>query len=520
MATLGKNIDTDKYRLRSFVEKLNDLNEVDIHSEPVPLAAVSSILEATTKAVWFKNAGAEHVELVGKVMGNRRRLAAAFNTTETDLVDIFQSRLNNPQPIVEVDSSEAPVQAVIIRGDEVDLTRLPFHPQHQFDGGTYISSGIDFSVDPETGRTNVGCRRLSLRNRREAGTNVTAPSDLRGIYQAAVKRGEALPVNFAIGSHPIDFLAAGMRIPTDENQLISTLRGEPVPMVKGITNDILVPADAEVILEGYLDPKGYCEPEGPFGEYMGYYGPMHMDPIYHVTAITMRHDALFQTVLHGCGAILRQAESANLYALVTENRAITILRAIGINPVQVHSPVSSGECQHLRISIQKTTPDQPRRIFAALFAAMLTLKHIFVVDDDINVVSTEHFEWALATRFQVDRDLMQFPALQGFPMDPSLDGRALATKAGFDLTIPFGQRDRFSWRVCRAPQGKPLQEPRSVLEILASGPKFFVEIMQAAGSNDGRDIALALDELQQQGQLMRGENGEYALREENSEIQW
>ena len=100
--------------------------------------------------------------------------------------------------------------------------------------------------------------RLSLRSRFECGTNVTAPSDLKRIYTAAVSRGERLAVTFTVGAHPLDFVAATMRVPGDELAMIATLRGEPAPVVKSLTNDILVPADAEMTIEGYLDERGYC----------------------------------------------------------------------------------------------------------------------------------------------------------------------------------------------------------------------------------------------------------------------
>ena len=511
------SIDMNKFRLRSFVDKLIDLAEVDIHEEPVSLSDVSKIIEFTPRAVLFKKAGPEQVELIGNVMGKRSRLAAAFNTTEKKLVQEFQSRMDSPQPVIEVKSDEAPVHEIILKDKEADLTMLPFHPQHQFDGGTYLSSGIDYTVDPETGRTNVGCRRLSLRNRYEAGTNVTAPSDLRGIYQASVKRGEKLHVNFAVGSHPIDFMAAGMRIPADEVTLISTLRGEPVPMVKGVTNEVKIPADAEIIIEGYLDERGYCEPEGPFGEYMGYYGPMHMDPVYHVTAITMRRDALHQTVLHGCGKILHRAESVNLMALVLESRARIILKSIAIEPVDVCAKLSTGEGQNLRVSIRKTSPGQAGRVISSLFGALPLLKHIFVVDEDIDVFSDDQFEWALATRFQADKDLIVLSNMLGMPMDPSLGGQPVGSKAGFDMTIPFGKKGELGWVPCAAPDIDPEVQYKTVQQALESGPMFFVNIMDSVGSKDGREVTLELDELRKNGLLTRLQDGEYALCSEETE---
>jgi UbiD family decarboxylase len=206
----------DKYRLRSFVDRLIELGEVDVHHEPLPLTELSYIIEHTHQAVLFKNAGPQRVEIGAKTAGSRKRIAAAFETSEENLYDEYFKRLTNPQPLVEVPSAEAPVHAIRITGKDVDLTKLPFHPQHAFDGSCYLSSAIDYTIDPATGRRNVGCRRLSLRNRYEAGTNITAPSDLKRIYTACVERGEKLPATFTAGAHPLDFFAATTRQSGDE----------------------------------------------------------------------------------------------------------------------------------------------------------------------------------------------------------------------------------------------------------------------------------------------------------------
>jgi UbiD family decarboxylase len=281
-------IDFEKFRLRSFVDRLVDCGDVLVVGTPTDLVDLSSIIEKTTKAVLFKEAGPDRHELVAKSMASRDRLIAAFDSTPARVHDEFLRRLANPKQIVEVPTNEAPVHAVQVTGADVDLTKLPFHPQHEFDGSCYLSSGIDYVVDPQTGRSNVGSRRLSLRNRYQAGTNITAPSDLKRICQATFARGQRLPISFTLGAHPLDFVAATTRLQGDEHNMVATLRGEAAPFVKSLTNDILVPADAEIVVEGYLDERGYCEPEGPFGEYMGYYGAIHLDPVFTCTAITMR----------------------------------------------------------------------------------------------------------------------------------------------------------------------------------------------------------------------------------------
>src|SRR5262249_48450617 len=242
------------------------------------------------------------------------------------------------------------VHQVIRKGADIDLTRLPFHVQHEYDGGTYISSGIDFSADPVTGKTNVGCRRLMLRSRDTMRSNLTDASDLKNIYLGCLKRGEKLPVSFAIGSHPLDYLAATSKIPVDEFGLVATLRGEPVPMVRGVSNGVLAPADAEMIIEGYFDEQGYREFEGPYGEFYGFYGPVHSDRVFHVTAICQRRDVLYQTVLHP-GRHLSRTDSANLGSLHCEVAIWRALRGVRIEPVAINAVPATNGRQHVRVAI-------------------------------------------------------------------------------------------------------------------------------------------------------------------------
>src|SRR5260370_21251823 len=131
-------------------------------------------------------------------------------------------------------------------------------------------------------------------------------------------------MTLTVGAHPLDFFAATTRQGGDELSLIATFRGEPAPVVKSVTNDILVPADAEMTLEGYLDERGYAEPEGPLGGYMGYYGAIHIDPVFHCTAITMRRDALHHSLLHSSARVLDQTDSGVISAMPTEAEAIKI----------------------------------------------------------------------------------------------------------------------------------------------------------------------------------------------------
>src|SRR5690348_9130944 len=511
MLHAATKLNFEKYRLRSFVDRLIELGEVDVHNEPVSLTDLSYIIEHTHKAVLFKNAGPERVELVAKTAGSRRRIAAAFETSEDKLYEEYFKRLTNPQPLLEVPSTEAPVHAVQIVGKAVDLTKLPFHPQHAYDGSCYLSSAIDYVIDPATGRRNVGCRRLSLRNRYEAGTNVTAPSDLKRIYTASVARGEKLPVTFTVGAHPLDFFAATTRQGGDELGLVARFRAEPAPVVKSLTNDILVPADAELILEGYLDERGYAEPEGPYGEYMGYYGAIHMDPVFHCTAITMRTDVLHHTLLHGSASVLDQTDSGNIMAIRTEAEAMRILKASVREPHAVYLRAISGGANTLRVSIKQHAFGEARAAIAALFGGIMRLKHVFVFDDDIDIYDDRQVEWALGTRFQADQDLVILQGMLGMTMDPSLNGRRTGAKAGFDCTKPFGRESEIPLTRSAAKVFSGPARFQTVEQALASAPMFYADIVEAIGSDDGREIACALDDLRQAGRLGRDRDGRYHL---------
>ena len=505
-------VDLNKFRLRRFVEKLNKLGEVDVIEKPTDLSDLATLIEENPRAIWFKDVGPDNLEIVASVNGSRYRLAKAMDVSPDNLVSEYRNRLKNPQPVIEIKNPDAPVQKVVLTGKDADLSRLPFYVQHQLDGSPYISSAIDYTVDPETGTTNVGCRRLSLRNSKEAGTNLTAPSDLKRIYTEACKKGKKLDISFAIGSHPIDYLAAGMRIPADEISLVSTLRGEPLPLVKSISNDIRVPADAEMIVEGYLDERGYIEPDGPYGEYVGFYGPMHQDPVFHVTAITMREDVLHQTLFHGAGLQIHRSESVHLMSVGLEAKALTILENENIDVRDVFVPPSSAEGQHLRVSIAQKHAGDVKKVISALINNMFVTKHVFVVDEDINIRDENHWEWALVSRLQADRDIFTFPERPGMPMDPSLNAGKVGTKAGFDLTLPIKRRGELMLTVATAPKIKSSKRFKSAREAISEGGAMFLsDIIAAVGSKDGREVIMELDEIRQDGKLMRDKDGRYLI---------
>lgn len=501
-------MDFERFRLRRFLESLPEA-ELERVGGPVDLADVAAALEGNARAVWFAAAGG--AELAGNVAASRSRLALALGTEPQKLLGEVMRRLATPQEVVEV--REAPVQQVVQTAD-ADLTGLPVHLQHGFDGAPYISSAMDVTRDPASGLANVGIRRLMLRGRREAGVDLNAPSDLRAIYQAAVQRRERMPIAFAVGSHPADHVAATMRVPGDELGLIARLRGAPLAVVKCVTSDLRVPADAEYILEGTLDERGYVEPEGPYGEFLGYYGALKTNPVFHLTAITRRRDAVFQTSTIS-GRTLARTDTAQLNALRAEVTAWRALESAVREVKAVYATAAAGGAFNMRVALRQRVPGEARNAIAAVLGCLANVKHVFVVDEDVDVYCDEQMEWALATRFQAARDLLVLPGLRAMPLDPSLGGERSSSKAGFDLTLPFGARRGIESMLPEPPRYEG-RRFAGVREALADGPKFFVELMAARGSRDGREIVRELEALRQAGGLSRDDEGRYVHRPSGS----
>jgi 2,5-furandicarboxylate decarboxylase 1 len=517
----GKPFDFDRFRLRTFLNSLRDLkdggtDEIEIRKDPVKLADIAAILEANPKAVLFEKAGAEGYPLVGNALGSRKRMAHAFGVSPRELLPEVLKRLRNKPTFLDVPQGEAPVQQVVMTGDDIDLTKLPIHLQHGLDGGLYISAAMDFAYDKAAGWTNVGLRRLMVRGRKETGIDLLAPSDLRAIFLASLAEKKSLPLSIVVGGHPIDYFAATMRAPIDELGLMASLRGAPLPLVKSITNDIRVPADAEWVIEGYLDVQGYTEAEGPYGEFLGYYGGVKKNPVFRVTAITRRHDAIFQTLSIG-GRTMSRTDTAQLCTLRTE---VLVWRALEVavrEVTAVYASPATGGVYNVRVAMRQRVPGEARNAIAAVFSSLANVKNVFIVDPDIDIFSDEQMEWALGTRFQPDRDMVIQSGFRTLPLDPSLDGAAVGAKAGFDLTFKFGSGSRLEATVPEPPNYTGGRFD-SVRQALTDGPKFFEELMAAVGSDDGGDVVIALEELRNEGILQRdSDRGKYHLAEKRDQ---
>jgi len=263
------------------------------------------------------------------------------------------------------------------------------------------------------------------------------------------------------------------------------------------------------VLEGYLDPRGLVEPEGPYGEYIGYYGMLKRNPVFHLTAITRRRDALFETLTIG-GKFVGRTDTAQLGAAKTEAAVWAALRQAIREPVAVCCTGSSGGMYNVRLSLKQRYPGEVRNAIAAVFCSTADVKHVIVVDEDVDVFSDEQIDWALATRFQADRDLVVASGFRAVPLDPSLAGSRTGAKAGFDCTKPFGAGQSFDF-VVPEPPVLPERPRRSIEAVLAEGPATYLDLMAALGTRDGREILPILEKLYAEGRLARLDDGRYTL---------
>jgi 3-polyprenyl-4-hydroxybenzoate decarboxylase len=169
---------------------------------------------------------------------------------------------------------------------------------------------------------------------------------------------------------------------------------------------------------------------------------------------------------------------------------------------------------NIRIALRQRVAGEARNAISAAFGCLANVKHVFVVDDDIDIFSDEQMDWALATRFQADRDLVVVSGFRTLPLDPSLDGAKTGAKAGFDLTLPLlppGAQRSIEHRIPEAPRFEGKRHP-SVDAALADGPKYFAELMAAIGSRDGREIVRTLEAIRGGGRLVRDDEGRYGLK--------
>ncbi|MBI2764518.1 MAG: UbiD family decarboxylase, partial [Chloroflexi bacterium] len=391
-------------------------------------------------AVLFKHIVGAEMPLLLNLHGTYERLALALGTDIRSLVPGYAAREGNLTPTTLVASEAAPVHEVVLRGDQIDLTTLlPLLLHNELDAGKYITSAATVCRDPSTGRQNLGIFRHQLQGPRQLGFMTNPAHDTSYVLRELRELGKPMEVALVIGHHPALLMAAVSKLAGigGELEVAGGLLGESVEVVQAKTVDLQVPARAEIVIEGIVETDlAMRQDEGPFGEYPRYYTGHGLMPYVQVTAVTLRHDPIYVDVFNA------HHEHSCLGGLPRMGGIYRRVREVMPTVTAVNLPLSGLARNHLYMSLKKRVEGEPKVAACAALTVDSLLKHIFVVDDDIDVFNETAVLQCLTTRFQADRDLIMMPNFLGGHLNPVAYGfdrdskGPMETKLIFDCTKP------------------------------------------------------------------------------------
>jgi 2,5-furandicarboxylate decarboxylase 1 len=439
--------------LRSFLQEVRALGPdfyVELSRPVKPKLEVTVIQQKLTKAGRHAVVSCPRVEgsdipLVTNLFGSYALLGLALgldprSVSKAEVLPEFRRREGSPQAVKEVSKEHAPVKQVVLPGEEVDLDLLPV-PQHaEFDSGKYLTVACTICRDPDTGIPNAGVYRMEVRGKQQVSLMANPVHDFAHIAKRHAELGRKMDVVVAIGHHPAMILGAltkGRGVDLNELEIMGGLLGEPLRVTSAESVDLPVPADAEIILEGVVDPKEIVQ-DGPLGEFTGYYGGKQAAWLIRLTSMAMRQDATYMDLAPGhrehALALILPSEAA-VYDVV--QRAVPSVKA-------VHLPPYAGSLFHLFISIDKHSPGEGKVAGMAGCVAEPNAKFVVVVDKDIDIYDVEDVMWAVATRVGSDRNMTMINEAMGSHLDPTArdengkSGGVLVTKMIVDATLPVG----------------------------------------------------------------------------------
>lgn len=334
----------------------------------------------------------------------------------------------------EVKQNKAPVQEVVLRGEDVDLTKLPVLTTWPEDGGPFITLPLVVTSNLK-GRPNVGMYRLQVFDRNTTGLHIHEHHDGAKNLQAWKESGVSrVPVSAALGADPVTIFSATAPVPPmiDEYLFSGILRGEPVEVVKCLTNDLLVPAHAEIVLEGWCDPEE-TRWEGPFGDHTGYYSLADYFPVFHVEAITMRRDAIYPTTIVG-----RPPMEDCYMAKATERIFLPVVRAMLPEVIDYDLPLEGVFHNCAIFQIKKEFAGQAFRVmnFAWSMGQMMFTKYVIVVDEDVDCHDYSQVAWRCFNNVDPSRDIL----ISKGPLDRldhTSNYESFGFKMGIDATRPI-----------------------------------------------------------------------------------
>ena len=404
--------------LRSYLSTLERNNELRREKKEVnpkfEIAALHMKAQAEKgPALLFENVKGSGMPVLVNLLSSRRRLALAMNLP----VDIGFEPLNAEmekrvsRSIAPEMVDTGPCKEVILEGNKVDLSKYPILTMHEKDAGPYITGGFVVARDPDTGEQNLSFHRLLLSGKNRLGIFME-PRHLRHMWRKADERNEPLKIAIVIGYHPAVGMAAVAGLPYGQSEygLAGSLAGSPIQLTKAEDSGVLVPADAEIIMEGEILPKVRMK-EGPYGEYTGYYGIVGDRPVVEVRKITQRRDALYYSIT------ARSSEVGYYFIAKTARTAVTLKEALpGIKSANFLGTF------FFVISLKKEREGDGRKAMLTAIAANDSVKYCVAVDDDVNSRNPEEVLCAIATRCDPSKGIFVIPHTFGQVLDPSAEG--------------------------------------------------------------------------------------------------
>ncbi len=408
----------------SFVESLERDGLLRVIERPVsPVYEVTRVAGDSVEPLLFTDVSGWRV--VVNLLGTREMLSRALGIPLDRLARTLAGmRSDGLLKVVD----EGPAMDAM----EVDLGRLPILTHHSGDGGAYITGGV--VISEYGGVTNASIHRLMVIGRDKLVARIVEGRHTDTLSQMARRDGEPLPVAIAIGVDPVTLYAVCTRVPEGrEFQFASALKGEPVELFRS-GNGLMVP-ECEFLLEGYLDPEE-VHTEGPFVDITGTYDSVREQPVIQITGISHSSDPIYHAILPASG------EHRVLMGVPYE--PLIYREASRFADVR-NVVMSDGGCSYLHavVQIRKRSKSEVRDVIEAAFRAHGSLKHVVVVDEDIDILDPRDVEYAIATRVQADRDIHIYRGQRGSSLDPSRGPDGRTAKMGVDATFEPERRDEY-----------------------------------------------------------------------------
>ncbi|MGY5855193.1 MAG: UbiD family decarboxylase [Candidatus Thorarchaeota archaeon] len=407
--------------LEEYIKKLQQNGKITTVSKSISrnleIAGVLKTLEP--EPVLFENVKESEFRVTGNLFCTKKQVADYFGITIEEIIPTLTNAIANRSEPEQTDN--APCQEVI--EDNVDLDKLPILIHNKVDGGPYISSGVVVAADPEFGQNLDFHRAMQISKDRMVARVVRG----RDFHKFLERNGE-VDVAFCIGNTPEVLIAAATSVETGINELEIANALKSIKLTKAKTVDLMIPADSEFVLEGriVLEEK---HDEGPFIDLTETVDVIRQEPIFEVKKITHRKSAIWQGLLPG------RSEHKILMGMPREPTVFKKVKERGINVLDVYITPGGASWLHVAIKVQKKNEDDGIQALEAAFAGHRSAKHIWVYDEDIDIYNDEEREWAMATRFQADVDLLIKDPEPGSSLDPSAEpDTKLTTKCGFDCT--------------------------------------------------------------------------------------